>query len=51
MDYALDLIATLSRWIGGREWTPAHCPRIEALTRAVAARPAIAAIWQRHRGG
>lgn len=45
------VIATMSRWIGGREWTPAHCPRIEALTRAIAARPAIAAIWQRHRGG
>jgi len=45
------VIAVMSRWLGGREWTPAHCPRIEALTGAVAARPAIAPIWQRHRGG
>lgn len=47
---AADLvIATLSRWLGGRQWTPAHCPRIEALAQAVAARPACAAIWRRHR--
>ena len=43
------VIATLSRWLGGRQWTPAHCPRIEALTQAVATRPACAAIWARHR--
>lgn len=42
-------IAVMSRWCGGRQWTPAHCPRIEALARAVAARPAIAPIWDRHR--
>ena len=45
------VIATLSRWMGGRQWTPANCPRIETLTEAVAARPAIAAIWRRHRLG
>jgi GST-like protein len=43
------VIATLSRWLGGRQWIPAHCPRIEALAQAVAARPACAAIWARHR--
>ena len=43
------VIATLSRWLGGRQWTPAHCPRIEALAQAVATRPACAAIWARHR--
>ncbi|MBX9698713.1 MAG: glutathione S-transferase family protein [Acetobacteraceae bacterium] len=43
------VIATLSRWIGGRQWTPTNCPRIEALAQAVAARPATAAIWRRHR--
>ncbi len=42
-------IAVMSRWCGGRHWTPAHCPRIEALAQAVAARPAIAPIWARHR--
>jgi GST-like protein len=42
-------LAVMSRWIGGRRWTPAHCPRIEALAQAVARRPAIAPIWARHR--
>jgi GST-like protein len=42
-------LAVMSRWAGGRHWTPAHCPRIEALARAVAARPAIAPLWARHR--
>ncbi|PWS36401.1 glutathione S-transferase family protein [Falsiroseomonas bella] len=42
-------IAVMSRWMGGRAWTPANLPRIEALAQAVAARPAIAAIWRRHR--
>jgi GST-like protein len=41
-------LAVMSRWMGGRAWTPAHCPRLDALARAVAARPAIAPIWQRH---
>lgn len=43
------VIGTLSRWLGGRQWIPSHCPRIEALARAVAARPACAGIWARHR--
>jgi GST-like protein len=42
-------LAVMSRWCGGRAWSPAHLPRIEALARAVAARPAIAPIWARHR--
>lgn len=41
-------LAVMSRWCGGRAWTPAHCPRLEALAQAVAARPAIAPIWARH---
>jgi GST-like protein len=46
---AADLyIAVMSRWMGGRSWTPANLPRIEALTRAVAARPAVAPLWERH---
>jgi len=27
---------------------PANCPRVEALARAVAARPAVGAAWRRH---
>lgn len=42
-------IGVLSRWLGGRTWVPAHCPRLEVLAQAVAARPAIAPLWQRHR--
>jgi GST-like protein len=42
-------LAVMSRWIGGRRWTPANCPRLEALAQAVARRPAIAPIWARHR--
>ncbi len=42
-------LAVLSRWMGGRHWVPAHCPRLEALAQAVARRPAIAPLWQRHR--
>lgn len=42
-------LAVLSRWMGGRVWTPANLPRVEALTRAVAARPAITPLWERHR--
>jgi GST-like protein len=42
-------LAVMSRWMGGRRWTPDNCPRLEALARAVAARPALAPIWTRHR--
>ena len=42
-------IAVMSRWCGGRAWTPANLPRIETLAQAVAARPRIAPVWQRHR--
>ena len=41
-------VAALSRWMGGREWIPAHCPRIEALTQAVATRPASGPVFRRH---
>lgn len=43
-------IAALSRWMGGAEWIPVHCPRIEALTRAVAARPRAGPVFARHFG-
>jgi GST-like protein len=41
-------LAALSRWLDGKAWMPAHCPRIEAMAQAVAARPAIAPVWARH---
>jgi GST-like protein len=41
-------LAALSRWLGGKAWMPQHCPRIEAMAQAVAARPAIAPVWARH---
>jgi GST-like protein len=41
-------LAVLSRWMDGVTWTPANCPRIEALARAVAERPAAGAAWRRH---
>ncbi|WP_424812510.1 glutathione S-transferase family protein [Roseococcus sp. YIM B11640] len=41
-------LAALSRWIKGASWIPMQCPRIEALARAVAARPRIAPVWAKH---
>lgn len=41
-------LAVLSRWLEGADWLPANCPRLAALARAVAARPAIAPVWSRH---
>jgi GST-like protein len=42
-------LAVMSRWCGGREWTPRYLPKLQALAQAVAARPAIAPIWAAHR--
>jgi GST-like protein len=48
---ALDVyIANLSRWIVGGEWRAQHCPRLDGLAEAVAARPRIAPVWQAHFG-
>ncbi|MDO9708475.1 glutathione S-transferase family protein [Paracraurococcus lichenis] len=41
-------LAVLSRWMGNEAWMPGHCPRIQALARAVATRPRLAAAWGRH---
>jgi GST-like protein len=41
-------LAVLSRWMGNEEWMPEHCPRIQALARAVATRPRLASVWSRH---
>ena len=43
-------IATVSRWSTGQRWRREHCPKIEALTAAVAERPLAGAVWQRHFG-
>lgn len=47
---ALDAqILVMSRWSNGpAEWVDANCPRIAAVVRATAARPAVAAIWTRN---
>lgn len=45
--------AMFSRWRGsiGAEWLSAgHIPKLESLAQAVAKRPAIAPVWQRHFG-
>ncbi|MDH3378233.1 MAG: glutathione S-transferase family protein [Gammaproteobacteria bacterium] len=42
-------IAVVSRWAQQDAWRPTHIPKVERLTAAVAARPALAAVWSRHR--
>jgi GST-like protein len=41
-------IAVVSRWAQQDDWRPVHLPKVEALTAAVAARPACAPVWARH---
>ena len=41
-------IAVVSRWAQQNAWRPTHIPKVERLTEAVAARPAVAAVWARH---
>jgi GST-like protein len=43
-------LSALTRWMRGDEWIPSHCPRLDALARAVAARPAAGAVWRKHFG-
>ncbi|HWA89533.1 MAG TPA: glutathione S-transferase family protein [Rhizomicrobium sp.] len=46
--------AMFSRWKGsiGRDWLAAgHIPKLERLAAAVAGRPSIAPVWERHFGG
>jgi GST-like protein len=48
---ATDLyIAVLSRWDMQEAWRRDHLPKVEALTAAVRARPALATAWARHFG-
>lgn len=42
-------IAVVSRWAQQDQWRPAHLPKVERLSTAVAARPAAAPVWSRHR--
>ncbi len=42
-------IAVLSRWAQQDAWRPENVPKVERLTAAVAARPACAPVWSRHR--
>lgn len=42
-------IAVVSRWAQQDAWRPGNVPKVEALTTAVAARPAITSVWERHR--
>jgi glutathione S-transferase len=42
-------IAVVSRWAQQDAWRAAHLPRVEALTAALARRPAAAPVWRRHR--
>lgn len=46
---AADIYAAMfSRWDIGHDYREAHLPKLVALAKAVAARPRIAPIWQRH---
>ena len=44
-------IAVVSRWAQQDDWRPAHIPKVERIAAAVAARPAAAPVWSRHRPG
>lgn len=41
-------VAMFSQWSIGKEWRKAHLPKINALVDALAARPRIAPVWQKH---
>ena len=41
-------LAVVSRWAQQNAWRPTHIPKVERLTEAVAARPAISPVWARH---
>lgn len=46
---ALDLaIAVMSRWDIGPEWRAKECPKLDGIALAIATRPRIERIWQRH---
>jgi glutathione S-transferase len=41
-------LASLSRWAQQSAWRPSHIPRVERIAAAVASRPVLGPIWQRH---
>ena len=43
-------LAVVSHWAQQEHWRPVSLPKVERLTAAVAARPAIAPVWARHFG-
>ena len=43
-------VAMFSQWSIGKTWRKSHLPKINALVDALAARPRIAPIWQKHFG-
>ena len=43
-------IAMFSQWSATRTWRETHLPKINALVKALAARPHAGAVWQRHFG-
>jgi GST-like protein len=43
-------VAMFSQWSIGKEWRKSHLPKINALVDALAARPRIAPMWQKHFG-
>ena len=48
---AADIYAAMfSQWSIGKEWRKSHLPKINALVDALAARPRIAPVWQKHFG-
>lgn len=49
---ATDLyLAVLSRWSLEPAWRAQHLPKVEAIVAAIALRPQLRAVWQRHHGG
>ncbi|MEY2933417.1 MAG: hypothetical protein RL033_4166 [Pseudomonadota bacterium] len=49
---ATDLyLAVLSRWSLDAAWRAQHLPKVELIVAAVARRPSLQPIWQRHHGG
>ena len=42
----LDLyVGVMTRWRPGRAWFAEHCPKLDAIARAVDARPDLAGVW------
>ncbi len=44
-------LAVLSRWCLEADWRARELPKVEAIVAAIARRPGLQAVWQRHHGG